>query len=114
MGEGGGRRLVKDSSEWVDELQLLVSEESSLVVQVANDDTSSKEGGGGGGKAGGRGGGGRGRTMGGAGRHGCKPLHLGSPFVSGTGVSDAFRVSNLSNDFVLQRFFYRKSKNKRE
>lgn len=110
MGEGGGRWLVKDSSEWVDELQLLVSEGSSLGVQGGNDDTSSTERGGGGGGGGGRGGG-RGRTAGGAGRHGWKPLHLGSPFVS---RADAFRLSNLSNDFVLQRFFYRKNKTQKK
>lgn len=97
----------------MDELQLLVSESNSLVLQVGNDDTSSMEGGGGCGRGGGRGGGGRGRAVGGAGRHGWKPLNLGSPFVSGAEGSDAFRVSNLSNDFVLQRFFYRK-KQKRE
>lgn len=73
---------------------------------MGNDDTSSVEGGGGGGRGGRTGGAGRERTVGGAGRHGWKPLHLGSPL--GRGVSDAFKVSNLSSDFVLQRFFYRK------
>lgn len=94
----------------MDELQLLVSEGNSLVVQVGSDEISSMEGGGGGGGGGGRGGGGRGRAVGGAGRHGWKPLHLGSPFMSRAEGSDAFRVSNLSNDFVLQRFFYRQNK----
>lgn len=104
----------------MDELQLLVSEGNSLEVQVGSDDTSSTQGGGGGrregGGRGGGGGGGRGGGGGGggAGRHGWKPLHFGPPFVSGTEESDAFRISTLSNDFVLQRFFYRKNTRQEE
>lgn len=101
IGEGGGRQLVYNSSEWVEELQLLVSEGSSLGAQLGNDGTSSACGGCRGGVGEGKGGGG-----GGTGRHGWKPLHLGTPFVSWAVGSNAFRVSTLSSDFVLQRFFY--------
>jgi len=112
MGEGGARRPAYDSSEWVEELQLLVSEGNSL---EGGDDGSGggggggsgggggggggREGGGGGdgggGRRGGGGGGGGGRRGGGggAGRHGQKPLQFTSPLESGA------RISTLSNDF---------------
>lgn len=89
------------SSEWVDELQLLVSEGDSLKVQVDSDDSSSREGG----REGRGGGGGRGDGGDRAGRHGWKPLHFGPPFVIGAEGSYSFRTSTLSKDFVLQRFF---------
>lgn len=99
----------------MDELQLLVSEGTSLELQVGNDDTSSTDGrggGGGGGSEGGGGGGGGGEGR--AGKNGWKPLHLVAPFVSGAEGSDAFTISTLSNDFVLQRFFYSNNRRKEE
>lgn len=114
MGAGGGRWLAGVSSEWEDEQQLLVSEVDSFIVQADRDDTSSRKGGreGGGGGTGGRrgGGGGIGDGGGSSGRHGWKPLHFGLPFVIGAEGSYSFRVSTLSRDFVLQRFFYKKHK----
>lgn len=101
-----------DSSEWVDELQLLVSEGTSLEVHGGNAGLSGGDEGGGGKGGGGGGGGGRGRGRveeGGAGRHGWKPLHLGFPLAKGAEGSNAFRVSTLSKDFVLQRFFYKEN-----
>lgn len=62
-----------DSSEWVDELQLLVSEGNSLEVEGGNAGLSWGDEGGGGKGGGGGGGGGRGRGRvedGKAGRHG--------------------------------------------
>lgn len=60
MGEGGGRRLVYDSSECVEELQLLVSVGISFCKQGGNNDASSGGGGGAGRGGGGREGGGDG------------------------------------------------------
>lgn len=127
MEAGAERRLVEVSSEWVDELQLLVSEGDSLKVHVVSNGTSSREagtggrgggrggGGGGGGRAGGgRAGGGRGDGVDLAGRHGWKPLHFGPPFVIGAAGPYSFRMSALSKDFVLQRFFYGKKKRQEE
>lgn len=115
MGAGGGRWLAGVSSEWEDEQQLLVSEVDSFIVQADRDDTSSREGGREGGEGGGRrggrgGGGGTGDGGGRSGRHGWKPLHFGPPFEIGAEGSYSFRVSTLSRDFVLQRFFYKKHK----
>lgn len=131
-GPNRGVGLAGASSEW-EEQQLLVSEVDSLLVQVGG--ASSREAGrkagsrgrggggeGGGGEEGGRtAGGGRGdgggegggrRDDGGrSGRHGWKPLHLGPPFVVGEQGSNSFRVSTLSRDFVLQRFFCKRDKN---
>lgn len=116
MGGGDGRRLVYDSSEWVEELQLLVSEGNSLDVTVGKDDTWSVDGRGcdAGGGAGGGGGGGGGGAGGGseAGRLEWKPLHFGLPFVRGRKRSNGFRVSTLSRDFVLPRFFCRMKHNR--
>lgn len=100
-----------DSSEWVDELQLLVSEGNSLEGQGGKDDASFEDGRGGGrGRGGGGGGAGKaGGGGGGAGRLGWKPLHFRIPFVRVRERSNDLRVSTLSRDFVLPRFFYEKN-----
>lgn len=91
----------------------MLSGVTSLEVQAGNDGASSVDGGGGSKAGGGGGGGGRGRGGGGgAGRHGWKPLHLGSPFATRAEGSN-FRVSTLSKDFVLQRFFFFSGENLR-
>lgn len=93
-----------DSSEWVDELLLLVSKGQSLAVQVGSADNSSV--GGARGRGGGGGGGGGGIVAGG---DGWKPLHFRLPLDIGAGGSITLSISTLSKDFVLQRFFCRKN-----
>lgn len=103
----GARRLTWDSSELTVELQLLASGWDSMEGRVEREVTSST----GGGREGRGDGSGRGGGGGeGSERQGWNPLHFGPPFVRVAEELYSFRKSTLSNDFDLQRFFYKKEK----